>query len=330
MVTDFVSGSSPASNSTIGTSTFELMMFVHQLVITRQFIFKKNPHGERVTDLRRGIDDRFEAKGIHPGSCPVMAAGLFLETLRHFQQANDFGFDILSVIRHSHGAFMKKYLALAVLPILASCTSTPASTKLADIPERPSQDASQYSERHLNKGLSYPMGAVDQASTSSIDITEDSADLVTGVGTRQVRDGSNIVVRSTRRGARVVRKEGTRIAETVYDVGDQVAELGHDELIDNSGFVMNGYERVTYAGGTVVCGAMTTYSNVWDSATRGLFGGLLRCTVRDTKPYMVGSLNDSIRDNTMPGAGWRKAMPDLSGYAPQAATSGKGVYTSSK
>lgn len=225
---------------------------------------------------------------------------------------------------------MKKYLALAVLPILASCTSTPASTKLADIPERPSLDASRGGEKYLNKGMSYPMGVVDQSATSSLDVTEDSSDLVTGVGTRQVRDGSNIVVRSTRRGAKLVRKEGTRVAETVYDVGDQVAEVGHDELIENSGFVMNGYERVTHTGGTVVCGAMTTYGNVWDSATRGLFGGLLRCAVRDTKPYMVGSLNDGIRDNTMPGSGWRKAMPDLSGYQPQAVTSGKGVYTSAK
>ena len=265
-----------------------------------------------------------------PAFCSHIAYGCGLIDVNNSFSAGDFGFDILRRIRHPHDAFMKKYLALAVLPILASCTSTPASTKLAEFPERPSLDASRDGERHLNNGLSYPMGAVDQASTSSIDVTEDSADLVTGVGTRQVRDGSNIVVRSTRRGARVVRKEGTRIAETVYDVGDQVAELGHDELIDNSGFVMNGYERVTHTGGTLVCGAMTTYSNIWDSATRGLFGGLLRCTVRDTKPYMVGSLNDNIRDNTMPGSGWRKSMPDLSGYAPQPMTSGKGVYTSSK
>jgi hypothetical protein len=233
-------------------------------------------------------------------------------------------FDILAML------FMKKYLALAILPILSSCSSTPASTKLSDIPERPSQDAAEYSTTNLNKGFAYPVSGIDRTADSSIDVVEDTAGVGSNVGTRLVRDGANISVRSARRGANVVRKEGTRYAETVYDVADQGTGLVHDEMIDNTGFVMNGYERTMHAGGTAVCGTMTTYSNIWDSATRGLFGGLLRCTVRDTKPYMVGSLNDQITDNTMPGRGWRKKMPDLSGYQMTSAPSGKGVYTGSK
>jgi hypothetical protein len=225
--------------------------------------------------------------------------------------------------------FMKKYLALAILPILSSCSSTPASTKLSDFPERPSQDAADYSTAHLNKGLSYPVGAIDQSATSSIDIVEDTAGIGSNVGTRLVRDGANISIRSTRRGANVVRKEGNRYAETVYDVADQGTGLIHDEMIDNSGFVMNGYQRTMHAGGTVVCGTMTTYGNVVEGSRLGLYS-LLRCVVRDTKPYMVGSLNDTITDNTMPGAGWRKKMPDLSGYQVTSAPSGKGVYTGSK
>lgn len=241
----------------------------------------------------------------------------------------DFSFDILKSIRHPRSAFMKKYLALAILPILASCSSTSKSLKLSDIPERPSQDAAEYSTKNLNKGLSYPVGVIDQSATSSIDIVEDSAGVGSNVGTRLVRDGTNISVRSTRRGANVVRKEGTRYAETVYDAADQGTGLIHDEMIDNSDFVMNGYQRTMHAGGTVVCGTMTTYGNVVEGSRLGLFS-LLRCVVRDTKPYMVGSLNDQIRDNTMPGHGWRKKMPDLSGYEVTSAPSGKGVYTGSK
>ncbi len=227
---------------------------------------------------------------------------------------------------------MKKYFALAILPILASCSSTSSKLKLSDISERPSQDAANYAETNLHKGMKYPTGVVDQSATSSIDVTEDAAGLVSGFGTRQVRDYSNIGLRSLTRGNNVVRKEGTRYAETVYDFNDHGTEILRDESIAYSGFVHNGYERTMKAGGTAVCGVMSTYSNTMESATRGLFGGLLRCVVRDTKPHMVGSLNDTVVDNSMPGAGWNKKLPDLSGYEPvPAATSGKGVvYTSSK
>ncbi len=221
---------------------------------------------------------------------------------------------------------MKKYFALAILPILASCSSIP------DISGRPSQDAADYAETNLNKGMKYPTRVVDQSATSSIDITEDSAGLVSGFGTRQVRDYSNIGLRSLTRGNNVVRKEGTRYAETVYDFNDKGTDILHDESIAYSGFVHNGYERTMKAGGTAVCGVMSTYSNTMESTTRGLFGGLLRCIVRDTKPHMVGSLNETVVDNNLPGAGWRKKLPDLSAYEPvPAASSGKGVvYTSSK
>jgi hypothetical protein len=235
-------------------------------------------------------------------------------------------FDILAPL------FMKKYLALAALPLFViSCSSTPRPLKYSDIPERPSQDLSERGTDLTNRGLGYPVRGVGQGAETSIDIVEDSADYTTGVGTRFARDGSNIVFKSANRGTNVVRKEGTRLAEVVYDVNDQGTQFIHDETIANPAWVMNGYERTMHSGGTVVCGVMTTYSNIWDSTTRGIFGGLLRCTVRDTKPYMVGSLNDTITDNTMPGKGWRKRLPDLSGYAvTEAPASGKAVYTSSK
>lgn len=223
---------------------------------------------------------------------------------------------------------MKKYLPLLLLPILASCSSTPASTKLSDIPERPSQDVFASSTKHSNKGLSYPHRVVDQSATSSLDVTEDSADFVSGVSTRQVRNYSNTTVRSTRRGSHIVRKQGTRFAETVYDVGDQVADVAHDETIAYGGFVGNGVERTLHTGGTLVCGTMTTYSNAIDSSTRGIFGGLLRCVVRDTKPYMVGSLNDHYPAGDFPGSGFRRKLQMPVAEVPQ--TSGKGVYTASK
>lgn len=242
----------------------------------------------------------------------------------------DFSFDIPEAFRHPSVAFMKKYLALAILPILASCSSTQRPLKLSEIPERPSQEGAEYATTNLNKGLSYPVKVIDQSATSSIDVVEDTAGIGSNVGTRLVRDGANISFRSARRGGNVVRKEFNRYGETVYDVNDQATGLIHDEMIDTTNVGLNAYERTMHSGGTVVCGTMTTYSNIWDSATRGLFGGLLRCVVRDTKPYMVGSLNDTIRDDTMPGSSWRKKLPDLSGYAVTAAPSGKGVYTNTK
>lgn len=226
---------------------------------------------------------------------------------------------------------MNKYLALAALPIFAvSCSSTPRPLKYSDIPERPSQDLSERATYGTNRGLGYPVRGVGQGAETSIDIVEDTSDYGTGVTTRFARDGSNIVFKSANRSTNVVRKEATRLAEVVYDVNDQGTQFVHDEAIDNTNWVLNGYERTMHSGGTLVCGVMTTYSNIWDSATRGLFGGLLRCTVRDTKPYMVGSLNDTIVDNTMPGKGWRKRMPDLSAYSVVEETSAKAVYTGSK
>lgn len=224
---------------------------------------------------------------------------------------------------------MKKYLLLTILPILASCSSTRTSTKLADYPERPTLDASQQGVRDANRGLSYPYRVVDQTATSSLDVTEDSADFVSGVSTRQVRNYGNTVFRTGRRGSHIVRKQGTRFAEVVYDAGDQGAELAHDETIAYGEFVGNGVERVGYTGGTLVCGAMTTYSNAVDSATRAVFGGLLRCTVRNTKNYMVGSLNDEYPVAGMPGSGFRRKLHMPVTEVP-AETSGKAVYTASK
>ncbi|MCX6853721.1 MAG: hypothetical protein NTV80_02325 [Verrucomicrobia bacterium] len=128
-----------------------------------------------------------------------------------------------------------------------------------------------------------------------------------------------------------MRKEANRVAETVYDVGDQGTQYAHDEVYDTTDLGLNGVQRGMHMGGTVVCGAMKTYSNVWDRTTQGLFGGLLRCTVRDTKPYMVGSLNDQYSSGAFPGSGWRGPMPSMAAIeAAPAETSGKGVYTSSK
>jgi hypothetical protein len=225
---------------------------------------------------------------------------------------------------------MKKYLVLAILPILASCTSKPASTKLAEFPERPTQDASRDGVMYSNKGLAYPHRVVDQTAVSSLDITEDSADFVSGVSTRQVRNYANTTTRTTRRGSHIVRKEGTRFAEVVYDTGDNVADVAHDETIEYGQFVGRGVERTMHTGGTLVCGALTTYSNAVDSGTRGIFGGLLRCAVRDTKPYMVGSLNDAYPAGEFPGSSWRGRKPQMPVYEPIAETSAKSVYTASK
>ena len=226
---------------------------------------------------------------------------------------------------------MKNYLLLTILPILASCSSTRTSTKLADFPERPSLDASQAGEKHLNNRLSYPYRVVDQSATSSLDITEDSADLVSGVSTRQVRNYGNTIFRSGRRGSHIVRKEGTRFAEVVYDAADQGADLAHDESIAYGNFVGNGVERAAHTGGTLVCAGMTLYSDAVDSTTRGIFGGLLRCTVRDTKNYMVGSLNDKYTVAGIPGSSFNRKLHLPAPEVPLAQPiSGKAVYTASK
>ena len=224
---------------------------------------------------------------------------------------------------------MKKYLLLTILPVIASCSSTRTSTKLADFPARPTQDASERGVRGSNKGLAYPHRVVDQTATSSLDITEDSGDYIGGVSTRQVRDYGSTVFRSGRRGSEIVRKEGTRYTEEVYNAADQGAELARDETISYGEFVGNGVERTMYTGGTLVDGVMTTYSNAVDSTSRGIFGGLLRRAVRTPKNYMVGSVNDEYKVAGMPGAGMRIPQMPVT-EVPSIQPSGKGSYTVSK
>ena len=256
---------------------------------------------------------------------------------------------------------MNKYYLLTLLPLLASCSSTQRSSEISNAPvayqdtggkyaapvaevaveektqrrwfafnKRPSEPASRYSTKYTNKGLGYPYKVVDQTADSSLDITEDSSDYVTGVSTRQTRNYSNTIFRSGRRGGNIVRKSGNRVAETVYDIGDQGTQYAHDEVYDTSDLALNGVQRGLHMGGTVVCAGMNTYSNIWDRTTQGIFGGLLRCAVRDTKPYMVGSLNDQYTSGGFPGAGWRRPMPVMPINDVPAQTSGKGVYTASK
>jgi hypothetical protein len=220
---------------------------------------------------------------------------------------------------------MKKYVLLSLLPLLViSCNS---GSRYAN--RRPSKTASDDATYYTEKGLSYPNMGIDQAVTSTHDVADDSAAYVGGVGTRQVRRSSRTVTRSARRGANLVHREADRISNTVYDVGDDVAEFGKDEIVRTTDYGVNGMERTMYIGGTGVCGVMSSYGELVDGTRRGLSGGLLRCIVKDTKPYMVGSLNDHYKRGGMPGASWNRPLPDMSNYA-VTAPSGKDSYTYSK
>jgi hypothetical protein len=142
----------------------------------------------------------------------------------------------------------------------------------------------------------------------------ESGDDVTAIVSDQTRWATATALGRTRQVGNLARRHVATHANNAYDALDGVTELADAEITDTQDLVQEGYGRVAHAGGTVVSTTMNSYSSLWDRVTRGIFGGLLRGTVRDTKNYMVGSVADNNRDSELPGSAFNKKIPDLSGY----------------
>ena len=163
----------------------------------------------------------------------------------------------------------------------------------------------------LRRTVKKTVGAVQRPVDNFIG---ESGDDVSGIISDQTRWATSTVLGRTRQVGQLARRHVSTHANNMYDAVDGVTELADDEIADTQDLGLTVYDRATHAGGTVVGTAMKSYSSLWDRVTRGLFGGLLRSSVRDTKNYMVGSVANENRERELPGSSFRKSIPDLSGY----------------
>lgn len=221
---------------------------------------------------------------------------------------------------------MNKYLALVVIPVLASCTSS-------QVAQRPSRDAAQESERKLDEAFGQGVhGTIDNTAAATMDVTDDSTGLFGNFGRKQTRRYSGTVIDTARRGSDIVAKQTHQTTGTVLDITDDTVDLGNEQLITYPGIVNNTAERLMCATGrTFATGVETTTSTI-HSASSGFFC-LFKRSVVPTKNYMVGSANDQFTVSGMPGAGWNRPFPQTPQHvmAPEpapAVTSGKDVTLS--
>lgn len=211
--------------------------------------------------------------------------------------------------------FMTKYLAVALLPLIVSCNSTKrVAERLGD---RPSQKAFGYATEKTNKGLNIAPGkVVDVATDVTLDVAEDSTAYVGDVYDPLARRSTTQVLSTARRGANLTRREARRGLTAGHDISDEGLALADAEIGDTLDLGLTSVERTAYSGGSAVDTTMRSYSNIWDRTTRAIFGGLLRGTVRNTKPYMVGSIADETRERDLPGSGFKKEIPDFASLEP--------------
>ena len=222
---------------------------------------------------------------------------------------------------------MNKYLALVVIPVLASCTSS-------QVAQRPSRDAAYESERKLDEAFGQGVhGTIDNTAVATMDVTDDSTGLFGNFGRKQTRRYSGTVIDTTRRGSGIVAKQTHKTADTVLDITDDTVDLGNEQITNYTGIVNNAAGRLMCTAGKTVGTGVEVYADTVHTASSGFFC-LFKRTVVPTKNYMVGSANDQYTVSGMPGAGWNRPFPQSPQYvmAPEAPapamTSGKDVTLS--
>ncbi|HCN27544.1 MAG TPA: hypothetical protein DIT64_01905 [Verrucomicrobiales bacterium] len=217
---------------------------------------------------------------------------------------------------------MKKYLALAALGLLASCTS-------AQLERRPSREAAYEGEKKLNEAFGTGLHeSIDRTGHVASDVVNDTAGMTGNFGRDQTRRYAGTTINATRYASNVVSRETRNTADTVLDITDDTVDLGNEQVSTYTGIVNKSAGRLMCTSGKIVGTGVETYANT----THTLFGGivcLFKRTVVDTKPFMVGSANDQDRcwkNVAMPGESWNRPFPESPQYvvAP-APTSGKQV-----
>lgn len=221
---------------------------------------------------------------------------------------------------------MNKYLALVVIPVLASCTSS-------QVAQRPSRDAAYEGERKLNEAFGQGVhGTIDNTAVATMDVTDDSTGLFGNFGRKQTRRYSGTVIDTARRGSGIVAKQVHQTSDTALDITDDTVVLGNEQITNYTGIVNNAAGRLMCTTGKTVGTGVEVYADTVHTASGGFFC-LFKRTVVPTKNYMVGSANDQFTISGMPGAGWNRPFPQTPHHvmAPEpapAVTGGKEVTLS--
>lgn len=202
---------------------------------------------------------------------------------------------------------MNKYLALVVIPVLASCTSS-------QVAQRPSRDAARQGEQKLDEAFGQGLhGTIDNTAVATMDVTDDSAGLLGIFGRKQSRRYAGTVIDTGRHGSQIVARETQKTSNTVLDVADDTVDLGNEQVSTYSGIVQHAAGRVMCTAGKTVGTGVETYANTVHTASSGFFC-LIKRTVVPTKNYMVGSANDQFTVSDMPGSGWNRPFPQTQQY----------------
>jgi len=196
---------------------------------------------------------------------------------------------------------MKLLLSLALISTLASCTS------LKNNP-RPTVELPCRGAPLTNQGLGYVSQGVGQAATSSLDLTEDSADYVGKVADRQARDYTNIGMNAIRRTDDIVYRETTRYVDYGLDTVDDGAAYTASAITRWPAVATGVVERGLGSTRKVYQSTMAAYG---EAVNRTYWPFWNVFTPPEPKPYMVGSLNDLNPGYDLPGSGWRCKLPQL-------------------
>lgn len=217
-------------------------------------------------------------------------------------------------------------LSLTVFAASCNCSINRAAKPLNYTDARPSAALPCCGAKETNHGLSYVSRGVGQASKSTVDVVDDTADYGGIVVDRQARDYTNIAFDAARRSDDVVLRETVRYTDYGMDTIDQGAEFTARAINRYPAVATSMYVRGAGSTRKVYQSAMSTYGQTVD---RTLWSTLNIFAPKEPKPYMVGSVNDSDECFPFRGSNIKCKLPQLPAE-PLQETVGKNPYTASK
>lgn len=189
---------------------------------------------------------------------------------------------------------MKLLLPLALISVLASCTSPKNNM-------RPSAEIPAQGAPGTNKGLGYISKGVGQAADSSHDVAEDTVAYGGKVAVRQSRNYTKIGFNSARRSDDLAYNETKRYADHALDVYDDAAD---QEIRSVNRWTKLGSKSAQRAFGTTRRAYQSSVSAYGRAVDRSYFSFWGIFTPPEPKPWMVGSVNDRIKPAKVPGGVW--------------------------
>lgn len=189
---------------------------------------------------------------------------------------------------------MKLLLPLALISVLASCTSP--KNQMRPSAEIPGQGAPA-----TNKGLGYVSKGVGQTATSAHDLTDDTIDYGGKVAVRQSRNYTKIGFNSARRSNDLALRESKRYTDHALDVYDDAADLEIRAVKGWPKFASKSARRALNTTRRVYQTSVDEYGKAVD---RTYFSAWNVIIPPEPKPWMVGSLNDRLKPAKVPGGVW--------------------------